>query len=93
MSQEEYSNVAGIKLRTDKPTNVALHRLFGWVIWQFPLPQKKGYKGAVRPPIGDLAWIPAIIRTDKKLVKIYGNLDKRYATPEKAVQYFQEKGS
>ncbi len=88
MSSDESISVAGIRLRTDKPTNVAMHRLFGWVIWQFPLPKKKGFQGAVRPPAGESEWIPAVIRADKNRVKVYGNVEKRFPTPEAAVEYF-----
>ena len=90
MSSKENISIAGIKLRTDKPTNVAMHRLFGWVIWQFPQPQKKGYQGAVRPPETDREWIPAVIQADENRVRIYGNAGKEYPTPEKAVDYFSD---
>jgi hypothetical protein len=91
MSSKENISVAGIKVHTNKPTNVAMHKLFGWVIWQFPRPKKKGYQGAVRPPETGSEWIPAVIRADKNRVKVYGNAGKTYPTPEKAVEFFQEK--
>ena len=91
MRRADTNTVAGIKLRTDKPTNVALHRWFDWVIWQFPRPQKKGYQGAVRPPEAGYNWIPAVIRDDENRVKVYGNAGKTYPTPEEAVEFFQEK--
>jgi len=90
MSSEDTNTIAGIKLRTDKPTNVALHRLFGWVIWQFPRAQKKGYQGAVRPAESGHEWIPAVIQADENRVKVFGNAGKTYPTPEKAVEFFQE---
>jgi hypothetical protein len=88
---DEREVVAGVKLRKDKPTNVALDKLYGWVIWQFPHAQKSGYQGAVRPPIADHEWIPAVIRADKKRVRVYGNAGRTFPTPEEAVAYFQEK--
>ena len=95
MSNQEKYNVAGIALRTDKHTNIALHRLYGWVIWQFPRLRNNGYLAAIRPPLVDQEWIPAIIRADRNQVKVYGNAGKKYATPEEAVEFFQEnkKGS
>jgi hypothetical protein len=82
--------VAGVKLRLDKPTNVAMRSLYGWVIWQFPVPQKKGFQAAVRPPLADHAWLPAIVRADKNRVKIYGHIDEQYASPDAALAYFKE---
>lgn len=90
MSSNENFTVAGIKLRTDKPTNVAMHRLFGWVIWQFPQPQRKGYQGAVRPPEPDREWIPAVIQADENRIRVYGNAREKYPTPEKALEFFNE---
>ncbi|MFL7838151.1 MAG: hypothetical protein ACK2T4_00355 [Candidatus Promineifilaceae bacterium] len=88
MSSKEKIKVAGIKLRTDKPTNVAMDQLFGWVIWQFPQPQRRGYQGAVRPPEPEHAWIPAVIEIDNNRVRVYGNAGEMYPTPEKAVEFF-----
>lgn len=95
MSSMNKIKVGGIELRSDKPTNVAMHRLFGWVIWQFPRLQEKGYQGAVRPPAAEQEWIPAIIRADESRVMVYGNAGKSYSTPEEAAEYFNKnrKGS
>jgi hypothetical protein len=90
MSSMDNITVAGIKLNTDQPTDVAMHRLFGWVIWQFPQPQDKGYLGAVRPPEAGYEWLPAVIRADKNRVKVYGNVEKIYPTPEEALEYFND---
>jgi hypothetical protein len=90
MSSKERIDVAGIKLRTDRPTNVALHRLYKWVIWQFPQPLKNGYQGAVRPPEPDHDWIPAVIQVENNRVRVYGNAAGNYPTPEKAVEFFDE---
>jgi hypothetical protein len=90
MSNKEKIDVAGIKLRTDRPTNVAMHRLFEWVIWQFPEPQSRGYIGAVRPPEPDYKWIPAIIQADNNRVRVYGNAEDQYPTPEKAAEFFSD---
>jgi hypothetical protein len=93
MSSIENIIVAGIKLHADQPTDVAMHRLFGWVIWQFPQPEQKGFLGAVRPPEPGYEWMPAVIRADKNRVKVYGNAGDNYPTPEKALEFFNQKKS
>ena len=82
--------VAGIKLHRDRPTDVALHRLHGWVIWQFPQPQKRGYLGAIRPALPGHEWIPALIRADRNSVKVFGNAPSNFTTPEEAADYLAE---
>lgn len=91
MSSEDREIIAGIRLRKDKPTNVTMDKLYGWVIWQFPNPQKGGYQGAVRPPLVDHEWIPAVIQADNKRVRVYGNAGMTFPTPEDAAGYFREK--
>ena len=84
MSNVDKNIVAGVKLRTDRPTTVNVEDLFGWVIWQFPRVQKAGYCGAVHPPSDEHAWIPALIQPDKDRIKVYWNVNQTYATPEEA---------
>ena len=91
MSSEDRETIAGVRVRRDKPTNVALDKLYGWVVWQFPQAQRGGYQGAVRPPTDDHEWIPAVIQADKKRVRIFGNAGQTFPTPEEAAGYFQEK--
>ncbi len=84
--------IAGIRLRTDRPTGLSYRQLYQWVIWQFPRPQKKGFCGAVRPPIAEHEWIPAVIHADKERVEVYAHLNQMFPSPETAVEYFyQEK--
>jgi hypothetical protein len=82
--------VAGIKLRSDRPTSLTYHQLFHWVIWQFPRPWRKGFCGAVRPPTTDHEWIPAVIQVDKERVQVYGHICETFPTPETAVEYFSD---
>jgi hypothetical protein len=90
MSSEKENIIAGIKLHTDKPTDVSLHRLYGWVIWQFPRSEKRGFQAAIRPPLAEHDWIPALIQAEKDRARVYGNALKRYPTPEEAAEFFQE---
>lgn len=80
--------VAGIELQSDKPTVLSFGDLFTWVIWQFPRPHKPGMCGAVRPPLPDHGWYPAIILPDKERVQVYGHLNKTYPSPEAAADHF-----
>ncbi len=93
MSSIDKRTVAGISLRSDKPTNVAVRRLFGWVIWQFPHLQKNGYLGAIRPPGAGHNWLPAVIFSDKDRVRVYGNITEEYASPEKALAFFHKENA
>lgn len=84
-------DIAGIKLRSDRPTILSYRQLYQWVIWQFPRPNKRrGFCGAVRPPIADHEWIPAVIQVDKERVHVYAHLDQTFPTPETAVEFFDE---
>ncbi|MDX1414121.1 MAG: hypothetical protein R3293_08010 [Candidatus Promineifilaceae bacterium] len=80
--------IAGIKLRTDRPTRLTFQELFQWVIWQFPRPEKSGLCGAVRPPLPDHDWIPAIIQVGKKCVFVHAHAGETFPTPELAVEFF-----
>lgn len=82
--------VAGIKLRSDRPTTLTYSQLFHWVIWQFPRPRKKDFCGAVRPPTAEDGWIPALIQVDKERVQVYAHVGETFATPESAVEYFSD---
>lgn len=87
---EKNKFVAGIKLRTDRPTSLTFDDLFQWVIWQFPRPRNKGLCGAVRPPLKDCDWIPAIIQAGNKRVYVHAHLGETFSTPELAAEFFSE---
>lgn len=82
--------VAGVKLRSDRPTTLTYRQLFRWVIWQYPRPLKKGFCGAVRPPIAEHDWIPAVIQVDKERVQVYAHIGETFSTPETAVAFFSD---
>lgn len=82
--------IAGIKLRSDRPTTLTYRQLHQWVIWQFPRFQNKGFCGAVHPPIAGHEWIPAIIQVEKESVRVYAHLDQEFPSPETAAEYLDE---
>lgn len=87
---EKNKVVAGIKLRTDRPTSLTFRDLFHWVIWQFPRQEQKGLCGAVRPPVEGHDWIPAIILAGNKRVYVYAHAGETFPTPELAADFFNE---
>jgi hypothetical protein len=87
---KKHKLVAGIKLRTDRPTTLTFQDLFQWVIWQFPIQGKKGFCGAVRPPVANHEWIPAIIQAWDKRVYVHGHVGDTFPTPELAAEFFNE---
>jgi hypothetical protein len=89
-NQQKQIVVAGIKLRSDRPTLISCHQLYQWVIWQFPRANKKYFCGAVRPPGATYGWIPAKIRADKEKIRIYAHLGETFPSPETAVEYFDQ---
>lgn len=88
---ENASRVAGITLFTDKPTPLTFQDLFNWVIWQFPRPKASGLCGAVRPPLADHGWYPALIIVDDEKVQVYGHVKTEFSSPEAAADYFSDK--
>lgn len=85
------TTVAGITLRAGKPTTLPFSAIADWVIWQFPQHEKKGYRGAVRPPGEPYSWLPAVVLPGTESVRIYGHLDETYHTPEAALTFFSKK--
>ncbi|MCP5098851.1 MAG: hypothetical protein GY943_25145 [Chloroflexi bacterium] len=80
--------IANVTLSTDKPTLLAFDDLFTWVIWQFPkATQLDGLCGAVKPPIADHDWYPAIVQYKKKRVLVYAHLSQTFTTPEYAAEH------
>lgn len=83
--------VAGVALRSSKPTTIPFAAIADWVIWQFPQREKKGYRGAVRPPGEQYSWLPAVVLPQSESVRLYGHLDETYHSPEAAVTFFNKK--
>ena len=90
-AKDEYS-IAGISINKKTPTKFSFNDLYTWVIWQYPKQKNKGLCGAVRPPIPDHGWLPAIILVKEKSVEIYGHQDTLFPSPELAAEYFNNNG-
>ena len=86
MNEQETTGVHNIKLNINQPTDLSFNQLYDWVIWQFPTQTEDGLSGAVRPPIVDATWYPALIQPKEKRVQIYGHLNTLFNTPEKAAK-------
>jgi hypothetical protein len=84
---DETKTVAAITLQCDQPTELSFKELRRWVIWQFPIPRGGGLCGAVRPPIANYGWLPAVIRGKKQQVLVHGHLDKTFNTPQAAADW------
>jgi len=78
--------IHNIELNPAHPTILSFDQLYSWVIWQFSQHIEGGLSGAVRPPIPDTGWYPALIEPKEKRVQIYGHLDTSYSTPEEAAK-------
>lgn len=89
MSRKKF-DLAGIKFNEDKHTSVAAKDLNRWVIWQYPIPVKGGFIGAVCPPLTDSGWIPAVINPGTNRVHIFAHNPNSYSSPEEAVEYFSK---
>jgi len=90
MDKQETTLVHNIQLNTNQPTSLTFTQLYDWVIWQIAEPTETGLTGAVRPPIIDANWYPALIQPKEKRVQIYGHLDTSFNTPEIAAKQVLE---
>jgi hypothetical protein len=79
--------VDAIMIRRDQPTELTFSELHTWVIWQYPRQVDKGLSGAVRPPVPDHGWFPAVIRLKEKVVLVHGHLDQKFDTPSAAAEW------
>jgi hypothetical protein len=86
MSKEKRT-VASIVLRNDRPTELSFKELYTWVIWQYPRQKGSGLCGAVRPPIANHCWYPALIKNAERRIRVHGHLDQEFATPEQAAEW------
>lgn len=84
MSKSETTFVYNIELASNQPTSFSFDQLYDWVIWQYAQKTEIGLPGAVRPPIADAHWYPALIQPKEKRVQIYGHLDTSCQSPEEA---------
>lgn len=87
MSQKK-QKIAGVTFSCRRPTGLDFQDVYSWVIWQIPRQVETGLSGAVRPPMPESCWYPAIIEHKEKRVQVYAHLDESFATPESAADYF-----
>jgi hypothetical protein len=78
-----------LELRLDGPTELSLDDLFRWTVWQFPRLRHARLCGAVRPPIANHSWFPALIGRRDQRVSVYGHLDQEFATPGDAASWLE----
>ncbi len=81
--------VESLELRLDGPTELTAEDLYTWVVWQFPRPRRAGLCGAVRPPIANHTWYPALISRRDQRVTVHGHVDKEFATPAEAADWLE----
>ena len=86
MNTQNTTVVHNIKLNSKQPTSLTFNQLYEWVIWQFPEQKEDALSGAVRPPILDATWYPALIYPKEKRVQVYSHLDTSCSTPEEAAK-------
>ena len=86
---EEYTTVANIKLHKQEATDLSFDELQTWVIWQFPRKKKSGLCGAVRPPMAEYEWYPALVHVKEQRVDVLAHLDQQFATPESAAEFVE----
>jgi hypothetical protein len=79
-----------IMIKLDQPTELTFSDLYTWVIWQYPRQVEKGLCGAVRPPLPEHGWLPAVIRLKEKVVLVHGHVDKSFSYPAAAADWVAE---
>lgn len=84
--------IGSITLRKDRPTNLTFADLFTWVIWQFPRLKGGAMCGAVKPPIANHTWYPALIKQHEKKVRVHGHLGVEFTTPNEAADWLEKNG-
>ena len=82
-----------VAIRTDRPTDLTFTELYTWVIWQFPRPKGAGLCGAVRPPIANHTWLPALIKGRDRRVLVYGHLEQEFTTPAQAADWLESQSA
>jgi hypothetical protein len=81
--------VGTLPIRLDGPTELSLDQLYTWVVWQFPRPRHHGLCGAVRPPISQHTWFPALISRRDQRITVYGHIDQEFPTPAEAASWLE----
>lgn len=79
--------IATVDLNNKKPTELSFDDLYTWVIWQFPRKRGSWLCGAVRPPIANHGWLPALIKQKENLVQVHGQVEQEFSTPNQALEW------
>lgn len=87
MSKQNTTKIHNISIHLNQPTSLTFNQLYEWVIWQYPQQKNDALSGAVRPPLLESSWYPALIYPKEKRVQVYGHLDTSYKTPEEAAKH------
>lgn len=85
--------VEAIMINLDQPTELTFTDLHTWVIWQYPRQIGKGLCGAVRPPVPEHGWFPAVIRLKEKAVLVHGHLEQKFDSPNEAADWVAASGA
>lgn len=88
MSQKR-REIESLELRLDGPTELSLDDLYTWAVWQFPKLKRTSLCGAVRPPIANHKWFPALISRRDKRVAVYAHLEQEFDTPADAANWLE----
>ncbi len=81
--------VADIPIKTDRPTELTFADLYTWVIWQYPRRKGTGLCGAVRPPLANHSWFPALIKHHDQRVEVHGHMEREFSTPYDAAVWLE----
>jgi hypothetical protein len=79
--------IANLAINVDRPTDLSFDDLYTWVIWQFPRKRGKWLCGAIRPPIANHQWLPALIDPIECIVKVHGDAKQQFDTPDEALNW------
>ncbi len=86
MAGTQFSDTS-IQLKDDGPTELSFDDLFTWVIWQFPRKRGAWQFGAVKPPIPNHGWLPALIKQGERIVQVFGHIKLQCDTPDDALNW------
>ena len=93
MMEGKRKTIGSITLRKDRPTNLTFADLHTWVIWHFPRLKGAAMCGAVKPPIANHTWYPALINQHERQVLVHGHIEVKFSTPNAAAEWLESNGS
>lgn len=86
MSSQERT-IANLSINKDRTTDLSFDELYSWVIWQFPRKRGNWLYGAIRPPIANHSWLPALIKPSETRVQVHGYANRDFDTPDEALEW------